>query len=104
MSASPPTFSLLTREFRSGLSCGRLGVREPESLAEWESLPLGKNVLPWLRGDELERLQRMLEFFLLNNQIRKATSGVPWLQERRAQGDGGAASMASAKELLFVPV
>ena len=66
----------------------QLGVREPESLAEWESLPLGKNVLPWLRGDELERLQRMLEFFLLNNQIRQATSGVPWLRNgvRKAMG------------------
>ena len=66
----------------------QMGVREPESLAEWESLPLGKNVLPWLRGDELERLQRMLEFFLLNNQIRKATSGVPWLRNglRKAMG------------------
>jgi radical SAM superfamily enzyme YgiQ (UPF0313 family) len=66
----------------------QMGVREPESLREWESLPLGKNVLPWLRGGELERLQRMLEFFLLNNQIRKATSGVPWLRNgvRKAMG------------------
>ena len=65
-----------------------LGVREPESLEAWEGLPLGKNVLPWLRGEELERLQRMLEFFLLNNQIRKVASGIPWLRHgvRRTLG------------------
>jgi anaerobic magnesium-protoporphyrin IX monomethyl ester cyclase len=50
-----------------------LGVREPQTLNEWVDLPLGKNVLPWLQGEELNRLRRMLEFFLLNNQIRKAT-------------------------------
>jgi radical SAM superfamily enzyme YgiQ (UPF0313 family) len=52
-----------------------LGVREPQTLNEWIDLPLGKNVLPWLQGEELDRLRRMLEFFLLNNQIRKATKG-----------------------------
>lgn len=50
-----------------------LGVREPQTLTEWIDLPLGKNILPWLQGEELDRLRRMLEFFLLNNQIRKAT-------------------------------
>ncbi|PYV23294.1 MAG: B12-binding domain-containing radical SAM protein, partial [Acidobacteria bacterium] len=65
-----------------------MGVREPQSLKEWENLPLGRNILPWLRGEELARLQRMLEFFLLNNQIRKVTSEVPWLRNgvRRALG------------------
>lgn len=58
----------------------QMGVREPQSLEEWNDLPLGKNVLPWLRGEELRRLGRMLEFFLLNNQIRKATAGIPWLR------------------------
>lgn len=66
----------------------RMGVREPQSLAEWESLALGKNVLPWLRGKDLERLHRVLEFFLLNNQIRKAASVAPRLLNpfRRALG------------------
>ncbi|HEY6291437.1 MAG TPA: radical SAM protein, partial [Terriglobia bacterium] len=65
-----------------------LGVVEPQTLEEWSDLPLGKNVLPWLQGEELRRLQRVLEFFLLNNQIRKATSGAPWLRRgvRRALG------------------
>ena len=66
----------------------QMGVREPQSLEEWNDLPLGTNVLPWLRGEELQRLRRMLEFFLLNNQIRRATSGHPWLRRgfRRALG------------------
>jgi anaerobic magnesium-protoporphyrin IX monomethyl ester cyclase len=59
-----------------------LGVREPESLTEWETLALGTNVLPWLRGRELQRLRRSLEYFLLNNQIRKVTKKVPWLRRR----------------------
>jgi anaerobic magnesium-protoporphyrin IX monomethyl ester cyclase len=54
-----------------------MGVHEPQSLEEWEALALGTNVLPWLRGDELRRLQRSLEYFLLNNQIRKATTRIP---------------------------
>ena len=46
-----------------------LGVHEPKSLREWMEMPLGANVLPWLQGREFERLQRMLEYFLLNSQI-----------------------------------
>jgi anaerobic magnesium-protoporphyrin IX monomethyl ester cyclase len=66
----------------------KLGVREPQSLAEWEGLGLGRNVLPWLQGEELRRLRRSLEYFLLNNQIRKASKQVPWLRRgvRRALG------------------
>ena len=65
-----------------------MGVREPQSLNEWAELPLGRNTLPWLQGAELERLQRMLEFFLLNNQIRKATKDHTRLRTafRRALG------------------
>ena len=65
-----------------------MGVREPQSLAEWETLALGRNVLPWLQGEDLRRLQRSLEYFLLNNQIRKASKQVPWLRRgvRRALG------------------
>jgi radical SAM superfamily enzyme YgiQ (UPF0313 family) len=59
-----------------------LGVREPQSLEEWETLALGTNVLPWLRGEDLRRLQRSLEYFMLNNQIRKATKSIPWLRNR----------------------
>jgi hypothetical protein len=55
-----------------------MGVREPQSLEEWETLALGTNVLPWLRGEELRKLRRSLEYFLLYNQIRKVTKKIPW--------------------------
>ena len=51
-----------------------MGVREPQSLREWGQLPLGVNVLPWLQGRDLERLQRMLAYFLLNSHMRKKPS------------------------------
>lgn len=57
-----------------------MGVREPQSLAEWETLALGTNVLPWLQGEELRKLRRSLEYFMLNNHIRKATKKIPWLR------------------------
>ena len=58
-----------------------LGVYEPKSLREWMEMPLGANLLPWLHGKELERLQRMLEYFLLNNQIcRAANTSYPLLR------------------------
>jgi radical SAM superfamily enzyme YgiQ (UPF0313 family) len=66
----------------------RMGVHEPRSLQEWEALALGVNVLPWLQGEDLRRLKRSLEYFLLNNQLRKATKRLPWLRRgvRRALG------------------
>lgn len=65
-----------------------MGVHHPESLMEWETLALGANVLPWLQGEELRRLKRSLEYFLLNNQLRKATKKIPWLRRnvRRVLG------------------
>ncbi len=47
-----------------------MGVKEPTTLEEWAELPLGKNVLPWLHGAELRRLERMLDYFMVNNNIR----------------------------------
>jgi len=57
-----------------------MGVHEPRSLEEWQTLALGTNVLPWLRGVELRRLRRSLEYFLLNDQIRKVSQRIPWLR------------------------
>jgi anaerobic magnesium-protoporphyrin IX monomethyl ester cyclase len=51
-----------------------LGVPEPHSLVEWMDMPLGANMLPWLKGKELARLNRMVEYFLLNSQICRQTS------------------------------
>ncbi len=58
----------------------KMGVHEPQSLEEWAQVDLGSNHLPWLQGRELGRLRRMLEFFLLQNQLRKATSRAPWIR------------------------
>jgi radical SAM superfamily enzyme YgiQ (UPF0313 family) len=49
----------------------QLGMKEPQSLEEWASMPLGKNLLPWLQGAQYRRVKRMLSYFLLNHQIRK---------------------------------
>jgi radical SAM superfamily enzyme YgiQ (UPF0313 family) len=68
-----------------------MGVREPQTLEEWETLALGTNVLPWLRGEDLRRLRRSLEYFLLNNQIRKVTAKIPWFRR-------------NVRRLLGVPV
>ena len=51
-----------------------LGVHEPKSLREWMDMPLGANKLPWLQGREFGRLQRMLEYFLLNSHIHHPRS------------------------------
>jgi anaerobic magnesium-protoporphyrin IX monomethyl ester cyclase len=57
-----------------------LGVHEPKSLREWMDMPLGSNILPWLQGRDLQRLQRMLEYFLLNSQIRPSNRSYPLLR------------------------
>ena len=61
-----------------------LGVVEPQTLAGWMSMPLGVNLLPWLRGRELARLDRMLAYFLLLNEARGRKPGYSLLQ--RATG------------------
>ncbi|ABF39877.1 Fe-S protein, radical SAM family [Candidatus Koribacter versatilis Ellin345] len=53
-----------------------MGVQEPQSLREWALLPLGVNVLPWLQGRDLARLQRMLAYFLLNSHVRKNSRSI----------------------------
>ena len=57
-----------------------LGVPEPKSLREWMEMPLGANLLPWLQGAELARLHRMLDYFLLNSQIRRSNHSCPLLR------------------------
>src|SRR5207302_91190 len=57
-----------------------MGVPEPKNLREWMDMPLGANMLPWLKGRELARLQRMLNYFLLNNQIDRRHKNHYWLR------------------------
>jgi hypothetical protein len=57
-----------------------MGVNEPQTLAEWASIDLGINNLPWLQDESYHRLQRGISYFLLDNQInktrRRSTSGM----------------------------
>jgi anaerobic magnesium-protoporphyrin IX monomethyl ester cyclase len=48
------------------------GLAEPPTLADWASIDLGANSLPWLRGEAYKTLQRGISYFLLNNQLNKA--------------------------------
>jgi hypothetical protein len=50
-----------------------LGVAEPQTLKGWMEMPLGANLLPWLTGCELARLDRILSYFLLLNQLRRGS-------------------------------
>ena len=50
------------------------GLAEPATLAEWTSIDLGGNSLPWLRGRPYETLQRGISYFLLNNQLTRIRS------------------------------
>jgi hypothetical protein len=43
-------------------------------------MALGANMLPWLKDAELARLNRMLDYFLLNNQLRKRTKRESWMR------------------------
>jgi anaerobic magnesium-protoporphyrin IX monomethyl ester cyclase len=58
-----------------------LGVPEPKNLREWMEMPLGANMLPWLKGKELSRLRRMLKYFLLNSQIDRKQSNYSRLRQ-----------------------
>lgn len=52
-----------------------LGMSEPRSLEEWAAMPLGKNLLPWLQGHQYQRVNRMLSYFQLHHQTRRAAAG-----------------------------
>ncbi len=81
----------------------QMGVREPQSMEEWADLPLGENILPWLRGDELKRLRVMLKFFLLNNQIRKATKSTPVLRRGFRRMLGAPVRWRLRRKFFLVP-
>jgi anaerobic magnesium-protoporphyrin IX monomethyl ester cyclase len=58
-----------------------LGVPEPHSLQEWMDMPLGANMLPWLKGKELARLERLVEYFLLNSKYCRQTARLSSLRQ-----------------------
>jgi len=48
-----------------------MGMREPQTLAEWADIDLGTNKLPWLQNESFDLLQRGISYFLLDNHINK---------------------------------
>ncbi|HTB16611.1 MAG TPA: hypothetical protein VK708_00785, partial [Bryobacteraceae bacterium] len=52
-----------------------MGLKEPQSLAEWAAIDLGTNNLPWLQNKSYARLQRGISYFLLDNQINSTRRG-----------------------------
>src|ERR1700744_332730 len=49
-----------------------LGLAEPSQLAEWADIEMGKNSLPWLRGQPYAALDRGISYFLLDHELHKA--------------------------------
>jgi hypothetical protein len=49
------------------------GLYEPQSLEEWASVGLGQIDLPWLNPEESKTLQRSMSYFLLANELAKAS-------------------------------
>jgi anaerobic magnesium-protoporphyrin IX monomethyl ester cyclase len=50
-----------------------MGVRKPQTLEEWADVGLGSNHLPWLQGEALLQLRAVLEDFLRDTQMRRAS-------------------------------
>jgi len=49
-----------------------LGLREPDSLADWARVDLGANNLPWLGGASLRRLETGIRYLLLHKRLNHA--------------------------------
>lgn len=47
------------------------GLKEPDSLAAWADVDLGVTRLPWLSGPDFRRLERSIEYFLLDASLNK---------------------------------
>lgn len=47
------------------------GLAEPDSLAAWADVDLGITRLPWLSGASFKRLERSIEYFLLDASLNK---------------------------------
>ncbi len=52
---------------------GDLGLNEPTSIEQWAQMSLGRNTLPWLQGSQYRRVNRMVSYFMLKQQIQSLT-------------------------------
>jgi anaerobic magnesium-protoporphyrin IX monomethyl ester cyclase len=50
----------------------KLGLKEPQSLADWGQIDLKGNVLPWLSGRTYSQVQRGMAYLLLKSEVAKA--------------------------------
>jgi radical SAM superfamily enzyme YgiQ (UPF0313 family) len=50
----------------------RLGIEEPQTLADWGQIDLKGNVLPWLRGRTYSQVRRGMAYLLLKSEVIKA--------------------------------
>jgi len=50
----------------------KLGMKEPQSLAEWGEIDLKGNVLPWLQGETYRLVQRGVAFLALKTEVSSA--------------------------------
>jgi anaerobic magnesium-protoporphyrin IX monomethyl ester cyclase len=49
-----------------------MGLKEPQSLADWADIDLGITSLPWLQGKTYKALSRGISYFLLDNEINRS--------------------------------
>jgi anaerobic magnesium-protoporphyrin IX monomethyl ester cyclase len=50
----------------------KLGIEEPQTLADWGQIDLKGNVLPWLRGRTYSQVRRGMAYLLLKSEVIKA--------------------------------
>jgi hypothetical protein len=67
------------------------------------NMPLGANLLPWLQGKELARLQLMLDYFLLNSEIYRNNGSHPLLQRSVRKIVRAPVRWRVRKNLYFLP-
>jgi radical SAM superfamily enzyme YgiQ (UPF0313 family) len=54
----------------------KAGLSEPQTLEEWSLMGLGQTDLPWLSAEDSAGLTRSMSYFMLSNQLTKASSGM----------------------------
>lgn len=49
----------------------KLGLKEPQSLADWSKIDLKGNLLPWMRGETYRHVRRGIGYLVLKTQVAK---------------------------------
>src|SRR5262249_17031955 len=56
----------------AGTGLRKLGLKEPQPLAEWGEIDLKGNVLPWLQGETYAHVKRGMSYLLLKTAVSGA--------------------------------